>query len=156
AADWHCRGWMSPAEWQGYQAAYSRRVDGGPAVPGAWEPENPEVEAIAGAITCSISVREGRLFDERSLADPPPWADYGPGSLTKEEVFALRRQLQYGHKRRLAATGGDTRDATARDLDVLFDDLLFERGNWLKPHAAAVAEATESACPSLGHAVRRN
>jgi hypothetical protein len=155
AADWYHRGWMSEAEWQGYQAAYSRGVDGGPSEPGAWAPMRPDVEAIAGAITCSIGVRNGRLFDERGMDDPAPWADYGAGSLTKQELLALRKQLQVGHKFRLAAVGRDPSDATAGELDELFDDLLYERAAWLEPHAAAVTEAAGAACPPLRASAQR-
>jgi hypothetical protein len=52
------------------------------------------VESVADAITAAISVREGRLFDQRSLDDPPEWADYGAGSVTKGEAIALRKHLQ--------------------------------------------------------------
>jgi hypothetical protein len=140
---------MSDADWEGYETAYWRGIDGGPSEPGAWAPRKPEVEAIGGAITCSIGVRKGRLFDERGLDDPAPWADYGVGSLTKQELLGLRKELQSGHKQRLKAVGGNTADGIARELDELFDDLLLERAEWLRPHAAAVAEAAEAACPSL-------
>jgi hypothetical protein len=155
AADWYQRGWMSEAEWQGYQAAYSRGIDGGPSEPGAWVLMQPEVEAIAGAITRSIGIRNGRLFDERGMDDPAPWADYGAGSLTKQELLALRKQLQVGYKLRLAAVGRDASDATACELDELFDDLLYEQAAWLEPHAAAVTEAVGAACPSLRPSARR-
>jgi hypothetical protein len=154
AGDWYHRGWMSEDEWQGYQAAYGRGVDGGPSEPGAWASLRSDVEAIAGAITCSIGVRNGRLFDERGMDDPAPWADYGAGSLTKQELLALRKQLQAGHKLRLKAVGRDPSDATAGELDGLFDDLLYERAAWLEPHAAAVEEAARAACPSLQRAAR--
>ena len=124
AADWHRRGWMTSAQWQGYQTAYRRGVDGCVAAPRAWGPAQAEVDAVAMAIRAAIGVRRGRLFDERGMDEPAPWADYGAGSLTKQELLELRRRLRDGHKRRLKAADGDTSDGTACELDGLFDEVI--------------------------------
>jgi hypothetical protein len=53
---------------------------------------------------------------------------------------------------RVAAVGRDRSDATAGELDELFDDLLYERAAWLEPHVAAVEEAAKTACRSFRRA----
>jgi hypothetical protein len=144
AVDWSRHGWMSPAEWQGYKAAYDRGVDGWRPVPGAWRDLPPEVESIAGAIADAIGVRNGLLFDERSPDDPPEWAHYGAGSVTKREAITLRTQLLQASRTRLRAVGRDGNDDLVRELHELLDDVLRERADWLRPTPAAVKQAART------------
>lgn len=145
AVDWYRRGWMSDDEWDGYETAYRRGIDGGPAQAGAWAPGRRRVEAIVGAISCEIGVRKGRWFDEAGMDDPAEWADYGAGSLTKRELLELRRRLRDWGRLRVEAAGGNIRDGTADELHGLFLELVYMRADWLQPHAAAVAQAAAEA-----------
>jgi hypothetical protein len=144
AVDWSKHGWMSPAEWHGYKAAYDRGVDGWRPKPDVWRDLPPEVESIAGAIAGAIGVRKGRLFDERSLDDPPEWTHYVAGSVTKGEAIALRTHLLRASRARLRAVDGDPADDLVRELDELFDDLLHERADWLRPTPAAFEQAARA------------
>lgn len=145
AVDWYRRGWMYDDEWDGYHTAYLRGLDGGPAQSGAWTPAPRNVEAIVEGISYWMCVRNGRWFDEPGMDDPAPWADYGAGSLTAQELLELRRQLRDWRNLRVRAAGGDISDGMARELDDLFCELVYQRAGWVRPHAAAVAEAAADA-----------